>query len=351
MGRQRAVAGTGGPAVLVHLHDIPSIQPAILDRHRLLGIPVVFRDVLRPSHEQLTDPRRSDHFYGTNGAIGIHTDYTHLPEISGLADAVPFLVGIQRAVISGRVGAIFRHPVGVEALASHPSPDPVHEAFGETEKQAVRVLAKWKDEGPRITAGSDLIEHVYEKSIIDLAALRLTAAVAGNDYSLPAAGLPWFMAIFGRDTLITSYQSLWGGPDLAKGARHALAALQGTEMNDFKDEEPGKILHEIRFGELTALGLKPPRPYYGTSDATPLWLILLSEYWRFSGDAETVNALRDNAMRALEWIDRFGDLDGDGYVEYRTRSSQGLGNQGWKDSWNGVAHADGSHALASSVRR
>jgi glycogen debranching enzyme len=219
--------------------------------------------------------------------------------------------------------------------------DPVHEAFGETEKQAGRVLAKWNDEVPRFTAGSDLIEHAYEKSIVDLAALRLTADVEGNDYSLPAAGLPWFMAIFGRDTLITSYQSLWVGPDLAKGALHALAALQGTEVNDFKDEEPGKILHEIRFGELTALGLKPHRPYYGTSDATPLWLVLLSEYWRFSGDDETANALRDNAVRALEWIDRFGDLDGDGYVEYRTRSSQGLGNQCWKDSWDGVQFGDG----------
>ncbi len=219
--------------------------------------------------------------------------------------------------------------------------DPVHEAFGDTEKQAGRVLAKWKDEVPRFSAGSDLLEHVYEKSIIDLAALRLTAEVEGNDYSLPAAGLPWFMAIFGRDTLITSYQSLWVGPDLAKGALHALAALQGTEVNDFKDEEPGKILHEIRFGELTALGLKPHRPYYGTSDATPLWLVLLSEYWRFSGDGETANALQGNAMRALEWIDRYGDLDADGYVEYRTRSSQGLGNHCWKDSWDGVQFADG----------
>ncbi|MBI2238238.1 MAG: amylo-alpha-1,6-glucosidase [Actinobacteria bacterium] len=220
--------------------------------------------------------------------------------------------------------------------------EPVHEEFGESEKQAGRVLRKWQDEVPRFEAGLDLLEHVYRRSIVDLAALRLTADVEGNDYSLPAAGLPWFMAIFGRDTLITSYQSLWVGPDLAKGALHALAALQGKEMNDFKDEEPGKILHEIRFGELTALGLKPHRPYYGTADATPLWLVLLSEYWRFTGDDQTLHALRDNAMLALEWIDRYGDRDGDGYVEYGTRSSQGLGNQGWKDSWDGVQFADGS---------
>src|SRR2546423_10294926 len=152
------------------------------------------------------------------------------------------------------------------------------------------------------------------------------------------------MAIFGRDTLITSYQSLLVGPELARGALHTLAALQGSEVDDFKDEEPGKILHEIRFGELTALGLKPHRPYYGTNDATPLWLILLSEYWRFSGDDATPKELKENALRALEWIDRYGDRDGDGYVEYATRSSQGLRNQGWKDSSNGVLFSGGEIA-------
>src|SRR5205823_444648 len=169
--------------------------------------------------------------------------------------------------------------------------DPVHQEFEETERQAGKVLSKWQDEVPRLSAGLDLLEHVYRKSIVDLAALRLRADVEGNDASLPAAGLPWFMAIFGRDTLITSYQSLLVGPELARGALHALASLQGTQVDDFKDEEPGKILHEIRFGELTALGLKPHRPYYGTIDATPLWLILLSEYWRVRGDAETSNEL------------------------------------------------------------
>ena len=197
---------------------------------------------------------------------------------------------------------------------------------------------------PRLTVDLDLVQHVYEKSIVDLAALRLRADVEGNDASLPAAGLPWFMAIFGRDTLISSFQSLLVGPELARGALHALAAMQGTEVDDFKDEEPGKILHEIRFGELTALGLKPHRPYYGTVDATALWLILLSEYWRFTGDAETCQQLWPNATRALEWIDRYGDADGDGYVEYATRSEQGLRNQSWKDSMNSMLFADGTMA-------
>jgi glycogen debranching enzyme len=222
--------------------------------------------------------------------------------------------------------------------------DPIHQEFEESEREAGRVLRKWQDEVPRLTAGLDLLEHVYERSVVDLAALRLRADVEGNDASLPAAGLPWFMAIFGRDTLISSFQSLLVGPELARGALHTLAALQGTEVDDFKDEEPGKILHEVRFGELSALGLKPHRPYYGTVDATPLWLVLLSEYWRFTGDAETCKELWPNATRALEWIDRYGDADGDGYVEYATRSEQGLRNQSWKDSWNSMLFANGEVA-------
>jgi glycogen debranching enzyme len=202
-------------------------------------------------------------------------------------------------------------------------------------------LQAWEDAVPNIDAELDLVNSVYDRSIKDLAALRLHADVEGNEFSLPAAGLPWFMAIFGRDTLITSYQSLMVGPDLARGALYRLADLQGTEVNDFKDEEPGKILHEIRYGELTMLGEMPHRPYYGTSDATPLWLILLSEYWRFTGDDSAVKELRSNAERALEWIDRHGDRDGDGYIEYKTRSTRGLRNQGWKDSWNSVCFSDG----------
>jgi glycogen debranching enzyme len=220
--------------------------------------------------------------------------------------------------------------------------EPTHEDFGEPEREATQVLKKWHDETPEVTSGFDVVWHIMDRSVTDLASLRLQACVKGNEYSLPAAGLPWFMAIFGRDTLISSYQSLWVGPELAKGALEALAGFQGTEMNDFKDEEPGKILHEIRYGELTAIGTKPHRPYYGSSDSTPLWLVLLHEYWRWTGDDGPAKQLKDNALLALEWIDRYGDLDGDGFIEYKTRSPQGLRTQCWKDSWNGLQFADGT---------
>ncbi len=219
--------------------------------------------------------------------------------------------------------------------------EPMHRAFADPEKEGELLFKKWTDEVPRLLSSWDLHHHVFRKSIVDLAALRLRATFGSEEYWLPAAGLPWFMAIFGRDTIITSYQSLWVGPELVRGALHALAELQGTTVDDFKDEQPGRIPHELRFGELTALGLKPHSPYYGTCDATPLWLVLLSEYWRFTHDDACCHELRDSALAALRWIDEFGDADGDGYVEYKTRSTQGLENQGWKDSGDGITFADG----------
>jgi glycogen debranching enzyme len=203
-------------------------------------------------------------------------------------------------------------------------------------------LADWLDRIARSESDSALLNSVFQQSVVDLAALRITGELLGETYVLPAAGLPWFMTLFGRDTLITSLQTLWVGPGLARGALHLLGALQGTQVDHFRDEEPGKIMHEVRSGELTLLGAKPHSPYYGTADATPLWLILLSEYWRFTGEDAFVRERWPNVLAALRWIDVHGDRDGDGYVEYGTRSSEGLGNQCWKDSWDGIQFADGS---------
>jgi glycogen debranching enzyme len=149
------------------------------------------------------------------------------------------------------------------------------------------------------------------------------------------------MALFGRDSLITSYQALPFQAHLAQTTLEALAAMQATQTDDFRDAEPGKILHELRCGELAQLGKIPHTPYFGTHDATPLFLILLDEYERWTADTALVRDLEPAARAALTWIERYGDLDGDGYLEYRTRSSTGLVNQGWKDSWNSMLFADG----------
>jgi glycogen debranching enzyme len=201
---------------------------------------------------------------------------------------------------------------------------------------------EWRQNVARLGSDSHGFELIYDTTVRDLAALRIPTRAGEETAILPAAGLPWFLTLFGRDTIITAYQTLTIGPSLARGTLVELAAFQGTECNDFKDEEPGKILHEVRTGELTELGLRPHNPYYGTADATPLWLILLSEYWRWTADNELVRELRDNVQAALDWIDLHGDRDGDGYVEYQTRSPQGLGNQCWRDSWDGVLYSDGT---------
>ena len=212
--------------------------------------------------------------------------------------------------------------------------------FGNPKPDMPTSFEQWMGQAPRLETDNDVLRHTYRQSLIDLAALRFRP-LKTLSYSLPAAGLPWFMALFGRDSLITAYQALPFQPHLARTTLEALTAWQARDVDDFRDAEPGKILHELRLGELTVLGDRPHSPYYGTHDATPLFLILLDEYERWAGDRDFVRSLQPAAMKALEWIERYGDRDGDGYLEYQTRSKEGLANQCWKDSWNSILFTDG----------
>ena len=197
---------------------------------------------------------------------------------------------------------------------------------------------------PQLETDWDPLEHVYERSLIDLAALRFETTLFPRQ-PMPAAGLPWFMTVFGRDSLLTSFQALPFVPELAETTLRVLAKYQATEVDDFRDAEPGKILHEIRFGELTQFDERPHSPYYGTADATPLFLVLLEELERWTGNTDLVRELEPAARAALDWIDRWGDRDGDGYVEYERRNTEtGLENQCWKDSWDSIRFADGTIA-------
>ncbi|WP_067177834.1 amylo-alpha-1,6-glucosidase [Microtetraspora niveoalba] len=202
-------------------------------------------------------------------------------------------------------------------------------------------LDEWLAAAPRLTASWDDLRHIYRQSLLDLAALRFYPREPVHG-SLPAAGLPWFMALFGRDALITSLQALPYCPELARTTLLALAHLQATDSDDFRDADPGKIPHELRHGELTHRGLRPQSPYYGAADTTTLFLIVLDEYERWSGDAGFVRLLEPAARAALGWIADYADSDGDGYIDYRTRNpGSGLANQCWKDSWDSVVHPDG----------
>jgi glycogen debranching enzyme len=205
-------------------------------------------------------------------------------------------------------------------------------------------LEEWLDQAPKLESSWDKLGHIYWRSLVDLAALRFYPDILPGA-SVPAAGLPWFMALFGRDSLITSYQSLPFTPELAETTLRVLAERQGQEVDDFRDEEPGKILHELRVGELTHFKERPHSPYYGTADATPLWLVLLDETHAWTGNADLIKELEPNARAALAWIDEYGDLDGDGYVEYQRRNLEtGLENMCWKDSGNSILFADGTNS-------
>ena len=201
---------------------------------------------------------------------------------------------------------------------------------------------------PMLTCDWPPLERIYQQSLRDLAALRFDLPARPGHF-LPAAGLPWFMAAFGRDSLITSLQALPFLPELAETTLITLGMTQAVRRDDFRDAEPGKIMHELRFGELTAFEERPHSPYYGAADSTQLWLVLLDEYERWTGRSDVVRRLEPQARAALRWIDEFGDRDGDGYVEYERRNTDtGLENQCWKDSGESIQWADGR--LASLPR-
>lgn len=187
---------------------------------------------------------------------------------------------------------------------------------------------RWLDTVTEIAVANEEVYRLYRQSVADLGALRLYAYDLAPDVWVPAAGVPKFVTVFGRDSLIASLQNMIVHPGFARGTLKKLAQLQATEVDDWRDAQPGKILHEIRQGELAHFQKIPHTPYYGTADATILYLIVLHETWKWLGDNSLLREYRETALRCLEWIDRYGDSDGDGFQEYKTRSRAGIENQG-----------------------
>ena len=201
---------------------------------------------------------------------------------------------------------------------------------------------EWQQAVLKIRTSNEEFYRSYRQAIEDMAALRLP--ITGTDHMVfvPAAGLPWFMAPFGRDSLIVSLQNILIYPEFARGALDVLGRWQARERDDYRDAEPGKIMHELRYGELAHFRLIPHTPYYGTADATPLYLITLHAAWRATGDRSLLERYIETAEGCLTWIDDWGDRDGDGIQEYQTRSPVGYENMAWKDAGDSMAYPDGT---------
>ena len=219
------------------------------------------------------------------------------------------------------------------ASGEHPDLKNVETYFQQTTED-------WVGHQTRITSDSLVLNSILDRSLKDVRTLRNQL----GDDAYFSAGVPWYVALFGRDSLITGLQMLGYNPNIAEQTLRVLAKYQGQEVNDYRDEEPGKILHEFRIGELATLNKIPHTPYYGTVDATPLFLILLARHAKWTGDLSLFKELRNNVDRALDWMAHHGDADGDGYLEYDSKSEQGLINHGWKDSGESIVNADGSLA-------
>ncbi len=201
---------------------------------------------------------------------------------------------------------------------------------------------RWKSVTANCASDNVHFNRSFDQSIDDMGALRIYDHDYSEDAWIPAAGVPWYVTIFGRDSLIASLQTMMIHHPFALGSLQRLAEHQATERDDWRDAEPGKMPHEIRFGELAHFHKIPHTPYYGTADATPLYLITLHETYLWTGHAGLLDRYREVAERCLEWIDQYGDLDGDGFQEYKTRSSLGYHNMAWKDAGNAVVWPDGT---------
>ncbi|MBD2169621.1 amylo-alpha-1,6-glucosidase [Calothrix membranacea FACHB-236] len=207
--------------------------------------------------------------------------------------------------------------------------------------EAGKVSDEFLTNATELHSSNAEIRAFYQQALVDMAALRIQVKDNGHQFWMPAAGIPWFMAVFGRDSIIASLQTMTVYHEFARGTLLRLAQLQATELDDWHDAQPGKMLHELRRDELTKLNQLPYNPYYGTVDTTILWIVTLAETYSWNADLSMLNECRSPLEKALSWIDQYGDFDNDGFVEYLTRSSHGLRNQAWKDSGKSIVYPNG----------
>ena len=255
-------------------------------------------------------------------------------------DTEPVALSESRAVFELDLAARARRALGVTVQCLHGEQPASAGPFFRTMRRARRARSLDRASCPQIETSNVTVNSVLSRSSADLAML-MTETPHGP---YPYAGVPWFSTPFGRDGILTALEMLWFDPACARGVLRFLAAHQAKGEDPAADMEPGKIVHELRECELARLGEVPFGRYYGSVDSTPLFVALAGLYWQRTHDTATLDAIWPHVLAALEWIDRYGDRDGDGFVEYGRRRESGLRNQGWKDSEDSVFHADGEIA-------
>ncbi len=244
--------------------------------------------------------------------------------------------------ISLKPGEMWHSCINFIALADGDVLEPKHTSADTNVTEAGAVMTNFLDVATRLRSSNAEVTDTYQQALVDLGALRMEIEDNGHPSWMPVAGIPWFVSVFGRDSIVTSLQTMSVSYDFARGTLVKLAELQATEVDDWRDAQPGKILHELRQGELAQLHETPHTPYYGTVDTTILWIISLAEAYHWNADSKMLDNCRAPFERALAWIDKYGDFDGDGFVEYLSRSKGGVQNQGWKDSGDAIVYPDGS---------
>ncbi len=282
-------------------------------------------------------------YRGLDG-IGRYTQVTFFPfpekiEVNGYLARVRFCLGLppgKKVYLYMQVRPFIRSR---PKASSGKGRSGVATFFRSAVKRKYLGYRQWKEECTAFASDNLFIAGMLQRTITDLYALRTAYPGLGT---IVQAGVPWYAAPFGRDALIVGWQTLLINPAIAVETLYFLAGLQGKENDPWRDEEPGKILHELRRGELASCGEIPHTPYYGSVDATLWFIILLSETYRWTGDRQLLEKLAPNLTAALQWCRDYGDADGDGFIEYVGRSAQGLVNQGWKDSWDGVIDQEGN---------
>ncbi|XGV94423.1 MAG: glycogen debranching N-terminal domain-containing protein (plasmid) [Leptolyngbya sp. BL-A-14] len=324
--------------------DLTNHHQARVDVQLMLAIRSDFVDVFRVKAQKLVTEGRME----TTWSDGILTNayrngsFTRSLRIrpEGASSPPRYTNGRLVFDIALEPGATWHTCIDFIALVDGDVLEPKHTEAAIDVTPAGQEMANFLNVATRLHSSNRSVEQTYQQALVDLAALRIPVD-DGSVVWIPAAGIPWFVAVFGRDPLIASLQTMAVAPGLAQGTLRKLAELQATERDDWRDAAPGKILHELRQGELAQLGKIPSAPYYGAIDTTLLWIITLSETYHWTGDRRLLDNCYAPLDKALQWIEQDGDFDGDGFVEYCSRSQDGVQNQGWKDSGDAIRDAAG----------